>query len=81
MPGLLERAPYGVDEACEIYRAAYAILTALGDALASTLLATVYTQLQRDARKITDLRLLRCFWAAPAHDKIRALWRACLDNS
>jgi len=34
----------------------------------------VYTQLQRDASKITNPRLLRCFWAALAHDKIRALW-------
>jgi len=76
VPGLLERVPYGVDEACEMYLAAYAILTAQGDARASTLLATVYTQLQRNASKIADPRLLRCFWAAPAHDKIRALWRA-----
>lgn len=74
VPGLLERVPYGVDEAGEMYLAAYAILTAQGDARARSLLATVYSQLQRDASRITDPRLLRCFWAAPAHDKIRALW-------
>jgi DNA-binding SARP family transcriptional activator/predicted ATPase len=74
VPSLLERAPYGVDEAGEMYLAAYAILTAQGDPRARPLLATAYTQLQRDASKITDQHLLRCFWAAPAHRQIRALW-------
>jgi hypothetical protein len=50
-----------------------AFLTFQGDASAKPLFATVYTQLQRNASKIADPRLLRCFWVAPAHDKIRAL--------
>jgi DNA-binding SARP family transcriptional activator/predicted ATPase len=75
VPGLLEQVPQG-EEVYEMYLTGHAILTANGDRRAAMLLTTAHTKLQQSASKLTDSHLLHCFWAAPAHRKIRELWRA-----
>jgi predicted ATPase/DNA-binding SARP family transcriptional activator len=75
VPSLLEQVPWG-EEVYEMYLTSHAILMANGDTRTGKLLTTAYTKLQQNASKLTDRHLLHCFWDAPAHRKIRELWRA-----
>ncbi|MFN8493337.1 MAG: BTAD domain-containing putative transcriptional regulator [Caldilineaceae bacterium] len=74
---LLEQVPQG-EEVYEMYLACYEIMLASGDAQSKPLLGVAYRQLQKNASKLTDERLLYCFWQAPAHRKIRLLWQQLL---
>ena len=74
IPSLLEQVPQG-EEVYEMYLTCHAILTANGDMRADTLLTTAYNKLQQNASQLTDSYLLKCFWDAPAHHRIRALWQ------
>jgi hypothetical protein len=75
VPTLLEQVPQG-EERYEMYLTSHAILMANGDTRTGKLLTTAHTKLQQNASKLTDRHLLHCFWDAPAHRKIRELWRA-----
>ncbi len=76
LPNLLDHVTVGVSEPYEMHLACYEILAAVGDARANTVLNTTYNQLQANVNKVTDRSLLECFWQAPIHHKIRALWQA-----
>ncbi|MCE7980262.1 MAG: hypothetical protein DYG89_03655 [Caldilinea sp. CFX5] len=75
VPTLLHHVPVGVRESYEMHLACYDILAAVGDHRAGALVITAYNQLQANINKVMDNDLLRCFWEAPAHRRIRALWQ------
>lgn len=75
VPTLMHRVTVGAREPYEMHLACYEILSAVDDARAQTVLATIYNQLQTNVNKVTDRTLLEYFWQAPAHRKIRELWQ------
>ena len=79
-PSLLDHVPIGVREAVEMHLACYEILAAVGDARANAVLSTLYVHLQNNAGNLTDQQLRHSFWQAPAHHKVRALWRQTSDS-